>query len=69
MDSRIGLKVLDDKNAIYFSVIIFKHLWVSDHFEYYIKIVSKITNKTSYPFRRYSVPIPSFSNFKSFTII
>jgi len=65
----MGLRLMYDKNAIYFSVIIKKHLWVSDHFEYYIKMVSKATGKSSYPIRRYSVKIERFRNFNNFTIV
>lgn len=54
LDQTLGLKVGEDKNAIFFSVCIYKHLWVDDHYEFYIKVVSKDTQHPYYPIKRYS---------------
>jgi len=32
LDMTIGMKLLDDKNSIYCSIHIYKHLWVIDHY-------------------------------------
>jgi hypothetical protein len=32
LDQTIGLKVVEDKNATFFSVSIYKHLWIDDHY-------------------------------------
>jgi hypothetical protein len=55
IDNTLGMKMLDDKNSIYFSIQIYKHLWVTDYYEFYIKVVLKSNKKVVYLAKRYSV--------------
>jgi hypothetical protein len=67
IDHTIGLKLLDDKDSIYCSILVYRQLWVSDHYEFYIKVVIKSTSKHFYAFKRYSVTMGLCSNLKSIT--
>ena len=55
LDQTLGVKLEDDKNSIFFSVSVYKHLWVYDHYEFYIKISNKSGENPSYPIKRFSV--------------
>lgn len=43
----------DDSNAIYCSVILYRHLWVSDHYQFYIK-ATPLARRPVYLAKRYS---------------
>jgi hypothetical protein len=68
LDQTLGFKVGEDKNAIFFSVSIYKHLWVDDHYEFYIKVVTRQTQLPYYPIKRFSVRCPSRRNSRTSTI-
>ncbi len=55
LDQTLGMRVVEDKNAIFFSVSIYKHLWVDDHYEFYLKVVDRRLQIPYYPIKRYSV--------------
>jgi hypothetical protein len=59
LDQTLGVRVVEDKNAVYFSVCIYKHLWVDDHYEFYLKAVDRRSTLAYYPIKRFSVrPAP-----------
>jgi hypothetical protein len=55
VDRTIGMKLMRDRNCIYCSVLIYRQLWIDDHYEFYIKVILKGTNRLSYAYKRYSV--------------
>jgi len=34
-------KTSHDNNAIYFSIQIYRQLWIEDHYEFYMKVITK----------------------------
>jgi hypothetical protein len=64
IDCTVGLRLLDDKNSVYCSVHVFRHLWITDHYEFYMKVMTVGHKKTVYPIKRYSVSQKLFRSFR-----
>ena len=53
--------LIADKNAIYMSIQIYKHLWIDNHYVFYMKIVLKENPEMiAYSMKRYSVILMLF---------
>ena len=55
IDSSTGYKINEDKNALYISLEMYKHMWVYDHYEFYMRVSIKHGQYISYPIKRYEV--------------
>lgn len=52
VDASTGLEILTDRNGLYFSVSLYRFMWVCDHYEYYMRIATKREEQLSYPIKR-----------------
>lgn len=52
IDAPTGLEIHPDRNGVYFSLNVYRFMWVYDHYEYYMKISTKGEGHISYPIKR-----------------
>jgi hypothetical protein len=49
------LEIIHDKNALWFSLNLYRFMWIHDHYEYYMRIATKEGGHLSYPIKRIEV--------------
>ena len=53
IDPVIGIRIPEDRNAILVSVTVYRHLWVHNHYQLYLKVSPSGDDETSYPIIRH----------------
>jgi len=52
IDVATALEIIPDRNGLYFSLNLYRFMWVCDHYEFYMKIAPKEEGEISYPIKR-----------------